>query len=376
MPEQVEKPSSSVPKAAEPKIRVTEESLRQTVTAVLEKMGETSEDAAEGADALVMTDLRGMEIQGVTLRLPKYVEQYRSRSLKPRPNWRIVREMPGTASVDADFGLQIILASRLMDIAIEKARNVGLGAVTVYNGGDSGALGNPAMRAASADMIGLAITTSAVTPELPINMVLPTFGGEPRFSTNPMAFAAPARKEPPFLYDGSASASAHGTQTLAYRDGSTVPGGLIAELDGTPIMHDTPARKEGEFWWLPLGSTREMGSNKGYALSMISETLTGLLAGVVPAMVDTSYGSKHFLAAYNIAAFTDVDTFKDNMDKMLRTLRETKPAPGHDRVVYPGLGAFETEKERRANGIPLRPETIKWVEDLTNELSLPGLKTL
>ncbi len=125
-----------------------------------------------------------------------------------------------------------------------------------------------------------------------------------------------------------------------------------------------------------MGSTREMGSNKGYALSMISETLTGLLAGVVPAMVDTSYGSKHFLAAYNIAAFTDVDTFKDNMDKMLRTLRETKPAPGHDRVVYPGLGAFETEKERRANGIPLRPETIKWVEDLTNELSLPGLKTL
>ncbi len=251
MPEQVEKPSSSVPKAAEPKIRVTEESLRQTVAAVLEKMGETPEDAAEGADALVMTDLRGMEIQGVTLRLPKYVEQYRSRSLKPRPNWRIVRETPGTASVDADFGLQIILASRLMDIAIEKARNVGLGAVTVYNGGDSGALGNPAMRAASADMIGLAITTSAVTPELPINMVLPTFGGEPRFSTNPMAFAAPARKEPPFLYDGSASASAHGTQTLAYRDSSTVPGGLIPSWTAHPSCTILPPGRRVSFGGCP-----------------------------------------------------------------------------------------------------------------------------
>ena len=87
-------------------------------------------------------------------------------------------------------------------------------------------------------------------------------------------------------------------------------------------------------------------------------------------------GSKHFLAAYNIAAFTDVDTFKDNMDKMLKTLRETKPAPGHDRVVYPGLTAAETVEDRRANGIPLRPEAIEWIEDLATELSVPGLETL
>ena len=312
----------------------------------------------------------------MTRLLPKYVERYRNGNLKPRAKWRIIRETPGTATVDADMGLQIILAAKLMDLAIEKASNVGLGAVTIYNGGDAGAVGNAAMRAVRADMIGLAISTGAVTPELPSNMVLPTFGAEPRFSTNPMAFAAPAREEPPFLFDGSTSASAHGTQTLAYRDGSVIPGGLIAELDGTPIMHDTPARQEGQFWWLPLGSTREMGSNKGYGLSMLAETLTGLLAGVVPAMVDQSYGSKHFLAAYNISAFTDVDTFKDNMDKMLKTLRETKPAPGHDRVVYPGLTAAETVEDRRANGIPLRPEAIEWIEDLATELSVPGLETL
>ena len=60
-------------------------------------------------------------------------------------------------------------------------------------------------------------------------------------------------------------------------------------------------------------------------------------------MLDPSVGMRHYFAAYNIASFTDVDTFKDNMDQMLKTLRETRPAPGHDRVLYPGLSEFEEE---------------------------------
>ena len=36
---------------------------------------------------------------------------------------------------------------------------------------------------------------------------------------------------------------------------------------------------------------------------------------------------KNYFAAYDIAAFTEVDTFKDHMDDMLRALRTTGPAP-------------------------------------------------
>ena len=110
--------------------------------------------------------------------------------------------------------------------------------------------------------------------------------------------------------------------------------GWIAEPDGTPIMQ--PRRVPAERAWalLPLGGTREPGSHKGYGLSLLAETLTGLLAGVLPSMVDDSYVKHHF-AAYNIAAFCDVDDFKANMDVTLRTLRETPPAPGQTRVLDP-----------------------------------------
>ena len=45
----------------EDEVRVPHESLRDTVTAIFEKMGVESADAALGADVLVTTDLRGVE---------------------------------------------------------------------------------------------------------------------------------------------------------------------------------------------------------------------------------------------------------------------------------------------------------------------------
>ena len=61
---------------------------------------------------------------------------------------------------------------------------------------------------------------------------------------------------------------------------------------------------------------------------------------------------------------------------MLRTLKDTKPAPNHDRVIYPGLSEYEEEQDRRANGIPLHKEVIEWFNGITNELSISPLRTM
>ena len=81
----------------EDEVRVPEDSLRETVTTVFEKMGVSPSDAAEGADVLVSTDLRGVETHGVSNMLRAYVRQYNEGSLNPRPNWRIIRESSGVA---------------------------------------------------------------------------------------------------------------------------------------------------------------------------------------------------------------------------------------------------------------------------------------
>jgi LDH2 family malate/lactate/ureidoglycolate dehydrogenase len=126
---------------------VTEAALRRTVTQIFEKLGLTPEDAAEGADVLTMTDLRGVETHGVSNMLRAYVRDYKAGKLDPRPGWRIARESPGTAVIDAERRLGIMVGPKAMRLAIEKARRVGVGVVTV-NSGHFGAIGHYAMQAA------------------------------------------------------------------------------------------------------------------------------------------------------------------------------------------------------------------------------------
>ena len=142
-----------VPK--EDQIRISQDSLRASVTAIFKKMGLESEDAANGADVLVTADLRGIETHGVSNKMADYVRMYTSNEINPRPEWRIVRESPGTAVIDGDRGLGIILGNKAMSLAIEKARSVGVGIVTIYNSAHLGAVGHFSMQAANEGMVGM-----------------------------------------------------------------------------------------------------------------------------------------------------------------------------------------------------------------------------
>ena len=354
----------------EDEVRIPEPSLRETVTAVFAKMGVSPDDAAEGADVLVMTDLRGVETHGVSNMLRNYVERYNQGTLNPKPAWRVLRESPGTATIDADRGLGIMLGRRAMDMAMDKARRVGVGVVTMRNSGHLGAVGHFAMLAALEDMVGVCMTAGGTG-------ILPTFAAESRLGANPISFAAPTRNEPYVLFDVATSTIAMNKLRLAARVNMPLLPGWIADEDGVPIMEETPAPDPSQCHMLPLGSTREQGSHKGYGFTLMVEILGALLSGSVPNMLDATpleSGFKNYFGAYSISAFTDVDAFKDNMDRMLKMLRNTRPAPGHERVLYPGLPEYEHEQERRANGIPLHKEVVEWFDDIAEELSVPRLK--
>ena len=99
----------------------------------------------------------------------------------------------------------------------------------------------------------------------------------------------------------------------------------------------------------------------------LAGVLTGVGFGAVPGR--PNFG--HYVAAYSIDAFTDVDEFKEMMDEWLRMLKSTKPAPGHDRVLVAGQPEAEMETVRRAQGIPLHPEVAQWLRDTCAELSVP-----
>lgn len=359
-----------VPK--EDEVRVSETALRQTVSTIFEKMGVSPDDAAEGADVLVMTDLRGVESHGVSNALRSYVKDYQAGKLNPATGWRVVRESPGTAVIDAEQRLGVIMGPKAMRLAIEKAKNVGIGIVTMCHSGHFGAIGHHAMIAAEQDMVGMCLGGSGMTSLT----VLPTFASKPQFGTNPITIAAPAGKEAPFLFDVATSAIAGNKVRLAVRVGAPLLPGWVADKQGNPLMEETPVYDRHEYYLLPLGGTREQGSHKGYGFMMMAEILATLLSGGLPPMLDITGGSKCHFAAYNISAFTEVEQFKTTMDQMLEKLRTTEPAQGHERVLYPGLTEHEEIEVRRARGIPLHKEVIQWFESITTELGIASLKTM
>jgi LDH2 family malate/lactate/ureidoglycolate dehydrogenase len=303
--------------------------------------------------------------------LRSYVRGYRQGETNPHPNWRVVRESPSTAAVDCDRGLGIIVAPKAMEIAIEKAKKVGIGMVTMRNGRHMGMASYHAMLALKHDMIGLCMTSSP--PEM-----VPPFGAETRLGTNPIALAAPADREAPFVYDAATTVVAGNKIGLVRRLGAKVPGGWLADASGTPIMTDADPPVPGyegpsPSRLLPLGSTREMGSHKGYGLAGVVEILSGILTGGGFSVKVGRPNFNHMVAAYKIEAFMDVAEFKSTMDEWLRMLKATKPAAGHDRVLYPGLPEAEAEAKHRAHGIPLHPEVIGWFKSICAELKIPEM---
>lgn len=354
---------------AKDQVHVSEAALRRTVTEVFTKLGVAPDEAAEAADVLTMTDLRGVETHGVSNMLRAYVRDYRAGKLDPKPGWRLVRQTPGTAVVDAERRLGIIVGPKAMRLAVEKARAVGVGVVTVYNSGHFGAIGHYAMQAAAQGMVGVCFTGAGLS-------MVPTFASKPMLGTNPIAIAAPARHEAPMLFDAATSAIAGNKIRLAMRVGSPLLPGWVTDKEGTPIMEEKPVFDRDDIYQLPLGGTREQGSHKGYGFALMAEVLSTMLAGAMPTMLVPGSGSKNHFAAYDIAAFTDPEQFRDSMDAMLKTLRTAPPAPGHDRVLYPGLSEHEEEQVRRAQGIPLHREVIEWFGTVTKEMGIAPLATM
>ncbi len=343
-------------------VRVDEARLRATTQAIFEAVGVPPEDAALATDVLLLADLRGVESHGVSNMLRVYVRLYREGVLNPRPEWRVVRESPAGANVYADRGLGIIVAPRAMEIAIQKARQTGVGMVTVHHGGHAGMIAYHAMMPLRHDMVGMATTAAG-------SLMLPTFGREPRLGTNPIAFAAPAGQEAPFVFDAATTVIAGNQITAARRLGKLLPPGVIADPEGTPIME--PSQPPDEYrLMLPLGSTRAAGSHKGYGLACIVEILGSLLSGVRCIALTGRHVANEFVCAIDVNAFCDVADFKRNMDDFLRELRTTPPAPGHDRVYYAGLLEAETEADRRRNGIPLHREVLAWFDAICDELGV------
>ena len=169
---------------------------------VFQKIGCSPEHAHTATTTLLSADLRGIDSHGIA-RLSGYVRLWEVKRVNATPDIKIIHETPSTAVVDGDSGLGLVVAPFAMQIAIEKAKKVGTGWVSVQNSNHFGIAGYHAMMALQYDMMGIAMTNASP-------LVAPTFSIDKMLGTNPICVAAPAGKEPAFVADLATTTAANG----------------------------------------------------------------------------------------------------------------------------------------------------------------------
>ena len=351
-------------------IRIEYSELRRLSVEILIKSGMNKEHAEIASDVLLKADVRGVDTHGVSNMLRNYVQYFNEGSANPRPNWKITRETESCATVDSDKGLGVVVVPLCMEIAIEKAKKTGVGLVSIGNSRHLGMAAYHAMMALDHDMIGTCMTSSTTN-------VVPTHAAIPGIGTNPIAVAAPALKKAPFVFDAATSAIATNKVRVAQRIGVPLAPGWITDEKGNPIMVDTPLKQSDDpndvagIMQTPVGATRELGSHKGFSLGMVVDILGSILNGSLAGPLRTFKAHQnHFVAAYSIDAFTELNKFKEMMDEYLQILEDLPPVEGQKRVLYAGLMEEETTIERMEKGIPLHPEVVNWFKDICSELSI------
>jgi L-2-hydroxycarboxylate dehydrogenase (NAD+) len=344
--------------------RIDHERLVRFVQAAFEKLGVPSAEAQIGADALVAADLRGVDTHGVIRFSPQawYVKWLSEGSMTARPNIRIISESASTALIDGDRGMGMVIGHRAMELAVAKAKQSGIGMVGVRNSRHYGMSAYYAMQTLPHDMIGIAMTNAS-------RQVVPTFGREARFGTNPMCFAVPADKELPFVLDMATTTAAAGKLELAARMEKAIPLGWA--LNENAQATDDPRVAQKARRLLPLGGSRESGSHKGYGLAIVVEILCGVLTGTLTALNADQDPRGHFFGAIRIDAFRPLAEFKQDMDRLIQELKSTPPIAGQDRVYVAGEIEFETAEERSERGIPLLPSVLKGLRDVSEQLGVP-----
>lgn len=355
------------------------DTLQSFMRDVFLKLDVPAEDASICADVLIASDLRGIESHGIQ-RMKMYYDKIRGGVQFPVTKLEIVRESPTTAVIDAHHGMGQIAAYNSMKMAIEKARQYGMGAVAVRNSTHFGIAGYYPSMAVQAGMIGMTFTNARPS-------IAPTFSVKPMLGTNPIAFGCPTDEAFPFLYDAATSITQRGKLEVLARIQKPAPKGWVTDQAGGMLVDAQDCLDgfgKGTAALLPLGGAGEtLGGHKGYGLATMVEILSSALQtgqflyGLIGldengARQPNALG--HFFMAMNIESFTDLAGFKATTGAILRDLRAATLQPGCERIYTAGEKEYENEQRVRREGVQIVPDLLKDVHTMIAELDMQAYR--
>ena len=364
--------------------RLAAERLRRFSVAVFEAAGAPHHHAERATDVLIWASLRGVDTHGIRNLKRYYLDALgvgrRDGQVVLDAELTLDSESSTTAAFDAHSGLALCLSVDAMECAIRKARESGVGVVTVRNSTHFGPAGYYAWMAVEHDMLGFA-STGYLFPHGQTKSVVPYGGLLPMLSTNPLAMACPADQFPPFVLDMSTSIVPVNRIELYEEEGRTVPSDWALDANNQPTTKPTDVHSV-----IPLGGATTFGGHKGYGMALASWILTGLLSGAWRAdavrervLGDTpepkygfaQEGISHCFAAIRLDQFGDPQVFRRGMDAMIRAMNDSPPAESFEQVLVPGQKEHAIEQERLEHGIPINQATMSDLQSLAEQYGVP-----
>jgi len=355
-------------------MRVPAPKIRRQLVSVFLAWGMSPAHAETTADMMVETDLRGVDSHGIGM-LPTYDQEFRAGRLNMRPVFRTVRENAATALIDADASLGHPAAAFGMNLAVDKCLAAGVGVVAVFNSHHFGAAGCYSRIAADRGVIGMVTSaTRGVT-------MVPTFGAEPVMGTNPLAFAAPAKRNAPFELDMATTTVAAGKVRVYKLNHKPLPSGWVVDGDGKTVTDSAKGFQhvtDRDGGITPLGGSREAGSHKGYGLAVMVHVLAGTLAGASFSPIRNQTQKKsdphnigHFFMAIDPRAFRADGEFEADLDQVIDVLHNAKRVDANQPVMVAGDPERATKRERLESGVPIPDDLMEQLQAVAKDAGVP-----
>ncbi|HUG91190.1 MAG TPA: Ldh family oxidoreductase [Planctomycetaceae bacterium] len=346
-----------VPRDDRQEVVVPADALKQLLVTLFVHKSLFAADAEIAAARLIEADLRGIHSHG-SRAVWRYLKAIDEGHIDPRARVLTLSETPAMAVLDGSRALGHVAATRAMELAIRKAREVGTGTVAVRNSQHYGAASVYALLATQAGMIGYTTTSTG-------KATVAGYGSrEPATANNAFAWGVPMRSGPPFVLDMACAVTSWGKVESLKLYGHELPPGWAFDGEGRPTVIPGEART-----LLPAAGAR------GYGLAFLCSVLAGpLVNGRMPLHKTRSPeidGSEHFFYCLDPAAFGDRERFDRELEVTAKEIRALAPAEGFDRVRLPGELEWERTERWRREGIPLHREHVANLEELARGMNVP-----
>ena len=308
----------------------------------LARLGYPDEEARIIVDQLVDNALCGYKFAGLP-RILAIAGDAKTRNA--RSPVTVVHETPVSALLDGGNNVGYIAAYRGAEMAIRKARTMGIASVGVYNSYFSGRNAYYVERIVEAGFF--AFHTACGQP-----LVVPPGGARPAFGTNPISFGFPSTDGPVTVDLGTASIM-WGEVMLHAHLGMPLPDGIGFDQHGQPTCDAAATLRGGVAPW---------GGYKGYALCFAIQAM-GLLAGSALARDRVLDYGFYFLALDPNVMLPGQD-FKARMTELVHAVKSTPRQPGIEEIRIPSERANRERERRRVEGIVLERKVVASLEAL------------